>query len=159
MATLDCNDRAFLQYTPYWLLHYSWHWVLFLIYLFWWEKSMNSERPHLNPGRHAIHWLEKQGYLHSQNDARYLILFHLILLILESFEGYWILTGWYQLLVPGWRMTVHDRDWRELLGKVFCMFYLLVGICVFLVVGMALIISTLVHIHPRVVHLGAQGAG
>lgn len=120
---------------------------------------MDSGRLHLNPRRHTIQWLEKQGYLHSQTVAQYLILFHLILLILEPVEGYWILTGWYQLLVPGWRMTVHDRDWRELLGKVLCMLYLPVGICVFLVVGMALIISTLVHIHPRVVHLGAQGAG
>lgn len=72
---------------------------------------MDSGHPHFNPGRHTIHWLEKQGYLHSQTDAQYLILFHLILFILEPVEGYWILAGWYRslpfLLTSGYGQHIH----------------------------------------------------
>lgn len=109
---------------------------------------MDSGRPHWNSGRRTIHWLENQGYLRSQTDAGCLVLFHLILLILEPVKGYWILTGWYQLFLPGWRMKIpDDGDWEGHFGKFVCLLLLPVGIFVFLLKGVTLVISTVVRLH------------
>lgn len=147
MTSSNCHDCTFPQYILYWLLYYSWHWVLFMFYLHWWENSMEFGRPR-NPERHTLDWLEERGFLRSQTDARRLIIFLLILLLLEPVEGYWILTASYQLLLPGWNMKVQDdNDWNGHFGKYVCMFSLPVGIFVFILAGITLIISTLVHLH------------
>lgn len=109
MATSNCDDCTLLQYIPYWLLHNSWHWILIIVYFNWWKTSMDPNTRQSHPesgprGGNTIHWLEKRGYLHSQTDARRLFIFHLVLLALEPIEGYWILTGWYRLFLPGFRM-------------------------------------------------------
>ena len=152
MATSNCNDCTFLQYIPYWLLHYSWHWILLIIYFNWWKASISLDshrsQPESGPrGQNATHWLKKQGYLHSQTDARCLFIFHLVFLALEPIEGYWILTGWYHLFLPGSRMEVpNEGDWDGHFAKYICMIALLVGIVGFILVGVMLVVSTLVHL-------------
>lgn len=92
----------------------------------------------------ATNWLEKRGYLHSARDARRLFILHLALLALEPIEGYWVLTGWYRLFLPGWRMEVFD--WEGHFAKYVCMVGLHVGIIGLVLAGVHLVLSTLLHL-------------
>lgn len=95
-------------------------------------------------GSKATRWLEKRGYIHSQRDARRLFIFHLGLLSLEPIEGYWVLTGWYRVWLPGWSMKVHD--WEGHFAKYVSMVALPVGIVGLVLVGIHLVLSTVLHL-------------
>lgn len=99
-------------------------------------------------GEIAIHWLKKRGYLHSRTDARRLFIVHLVFLALEPIEGYWILTGWYRLFLPGSRMKVpNEGDWDGHFAKYICMVALVVGIVGFVLVGVMLVLYTLLYLY------------
>lgn len=116
-------------------------------------KNSRQSRPESGSGPgggNTTYWLEKQGYLQSQSDARRLFILHLILLALEPIEGYWILTGWYQLFLPGSRMRIPESDqanWEGHFAKYICIVALVVGISGFVLAGAILVLSTLVHLY------------
>lgn len=153
MATSNCEDCTFLQYIPYWLLYYSWHWILLTIYLRWFAASMEpgSRQPpsEYGPrGESVIYWLKKWGHLRSQTDARRLFIFHLILLALEPIEGYWILAGWYHLFLLGASIEVPNKGhWNDHFAKYICTVALVVGIVGWVLAGVYLILYTLLHLH------------
>ncbi|KAJ5815420.1 hypothetical protein N7474_007197 [Penicillium riverlandense] len=144
MATSNCDDCTFLQYIPYWLLYYSWHWILLLIYFNWWTSFMAGPWPEPRPK--ATLWLEKRGYIRSRRDARNLFIVHLVLLALEPIEGHWVLTGWYRMWLPGWRMKVHESDWEGHFVKFVNMVAMPIGIIGLVLVGIHLVLSTVLHL-------------
>ncbi|KAL5333555.1 hypothetical protein BJX70DRAFT_403454 [Aspergillus crustosus] len=118
MASSHDTDDTFLH----WLLYSSWHWALFFIYITWYEQSFvlglsppsqttstttHAHRNHNNSqSNDPTFWLKNQGYLCSATSTRYLLVIHVIILILEPVEGYWILTGWYRLFQPAYAMKI-----------------------------------------------------
>ncbi|KAB8261632.1 hypothetical protein BDV32DRAFT_121209 [Aspergillus pseudonomiae] len=142
----NCDDCTFNQYVLYWLVYYSWHWILFWIYVCWWEDSRIIHRSRLEPPPSPISWLERKGYLHTRKDARRLFIIHLILLALEPVEGYWILTGWYRAWLPAWTMVPDPYDIGGNFGRYIGLIALPVGLVMFSLVGVILMISTVTHL-------------
>ncbi|KAB8238212.1 uncharacterized protein BDW43DRAFT_154193 [Aspergillus alliaceus] len=143
----DCDDCTFGQYVVYWLVYYSWHWILLWIYAGWWDDSRIPRHLSLEPPPNAISWLEKKGHLHSKKDARRLFIKHLILLALEPVEGYWILTEWYRAWLPGWTMKAPDpHDIGLNFARYICLVAFPVGLVVFSLVGVILMVSTVTHL-------------
>lgn len=142
----NCDDCTFNQYVLYWLVYYSWHWILVWIYATWWDESTISHRSRLDPPPSASSWLENKGYLRTKKDARRLFIIHFILLALEPVEGYWILTEFYRISLQAWRTVPDPHDIGGTFGRYVCLVVFPVGLVISSPVGVILMVSTVTHL-------------
>ncbi|KAL2827815.1 hypothetical protein BDW59DRAFT_143856 [Aspergillus cavernicola] len=137
------TDDTFLH----WLIHSSWHWVLFMVYTAWFENSLPQAAAAHQNRIHVTSWLERKGSLHSAKDARNQLIIHIVLLALEPIQGYWILTSWYRTFLPVYSMRVPDEYiWSERVAKYLCTFLLPAGLVGWSVVGIILVVWTWMHV-------------
>ncbi|KAL4885508.1 hypothetical protein BJY04DRAFT_214304 [Aspergillus karnatakaensis] len=151
-STQPQTDTTF----THWLLYYSWHWALLLVYALWFEESyLIGSNPRRTPDEQTTPpnnprvtlWLERKGHLRSEKDARSLLGFHIVLLLLEPIEGYWILTAWYRTFLRVYSMSVPKHyTWIDRVAKYWCTFLLPAGLVAWVLVGAVLVVWTWLHV-------------
>lgn len=159
------GEYTLLQYILHWLRGPGWHWILLLVYAAWWAQLQDARLSEHKQGekRPTTDWLRRRGSLRSVKDARNLLIFHVILLVLEPVEGYWILISWYRTFSAIYWMQVPDSyTWGDTLVKYWCNCLFPIGLLFWSLLGIDLMLLTWAHVQElraltSLVEIGESG--